>query len=254
MPDWTNNKLELKGEQVDIEDLLNRIKGYDDENNEDRIIDFKNIIAIPSDFDWEFNREISYMALKASGFKGYPIKKECIMDFPDDLRDLSSLTDVEKTFYYKCVRNIDKYGLPDIWCWLTHNWGTTKNSFDSCFDENNNNIIYFNTAWNEVIGLMVALSIMFPNVELLYTFTDYRAGLAAGVIKIKGGKILEENIFAEGSKEAYDVYFDFYPEEKEEYALYNFPDLKQFYFLWQNIFGVKELDEDDKGELIDPDL
>ncbi len=254
MADWTNNKLELNGKQKDIQDLLNRIEGYDEENQEDRIIDFKNIIAIPDDFVCEFNREISYIALKASGFKGYPFKNDWFDKFPDDLKDPSELSRDERILFDKYLNNIVKYGFPDIWCWLTNNWGTTKNSFDSCFDESNPSIIYFNTAWNEVTELMVALSKMFPNVELLYTFTDYRAGLAAGVIKIKGGKILEENIFKEGSKEAFDIYFDFYPEEKEEYALCNFQDSKQYYFLWQNIYGVKELDEDDKGELIDPDL
>ncbi|MBE2228987.1 MAG: hypothetical protein IAE93_16650 [Ignavibacteria bacterium] len=254
MADWVYNKLEIKGNQEDVQEVLDRIKGYDEEEQEDLTIDFNNILPIPVYLDRKFDREISLMASKARGLDGYPYIKGCTMDFPDDLRDPSKLSKDEKILFDKYLRNISKCGVPDIWCWINHNWGTSKNAFDSCIDEINPNVVYFNTAWNAVTDLMVALSKLFQGVELLYTFTDYRAGQAAGVFEIKHGEITKEQFYEENSKEAYDIYFVFCPDEKIEYALYNFPNLKQTYFLWQNIYGVKALGEDYKGELFDPFL
>ncbi len=121
----------------------------------------------------------------------------------------------------KCVElgrqglaNIAQHDAPTWYEWSRKHWGTKWNA---CHSEQTDNAITFETAWNGVTALMVALSKKFPNVSFEYSYADENTAYNCGKYKIAAGRIISEVLPDGGSKEAYELYFELHPEDRKYY-------------------------------------
>lgn len=96
------------------------------------------------------------------------------------------------------------------------NWGTKWNSY-SCKSEEGN-VFTFETAWSGVPLIVEAISKRFPEIYFVYKYADEDTGSNTGVYSLKNG-ILSETHFEDCSIEAYDLYFELNPKDKENYKL-----------------------------------
>jgi len=101
------------------------------------------------------------------------------------------------------------------------NWGTKWNAYSSPDDRDNENNIYFQTAWSNVYNLIYILSTMFPDVSFKYTYADEDCGCNVGYYEIRNGVIKSKVEHENNSLEAWDVYFDLHPEARNDFELVN---------------------------------
>jgi len=223
MPNWCSNKIILHGDKKEIKELYTKIKSGKE------LFDFNKIIPMPACLNIRVPEHVIDLAKQTSP-------------------DISQLSTSDIAMYKQCVRNIKSTGYAYWNDWRLDKWGTCWNAANS---EIKAEIIIFQTAWDEPIPIVKQLSKTFPSILIdwyyLHEFEDYvyEHILFGGETIRKIENMPYDHYWAK-------VYFDFSPDEKEDFVLCNFPDSTQFYFRWQNIYGVKELDEDDKGELYTP--
>lgn len=93
--------------------------------------------------------------------------------------------------------------------WARNNWGTKWDAYGQDDSRNNENTIYFMTAWNGVPALIQKIAWIFPNVTLEYSFADEDLGSNNnGIFKFKENEILEKIQHENDSKEAYEIAFE----------------------------------------------
>jgi len=225
MANFYYNKIILHGDDKEIKKLFNMV-----ESNNNRF-DFDKIIPMPD-----------CLSIKVS---------ENIVDLVKETNpNVSKLSTHDKALYNQCFQNLKDTGYAYWNDWRLDKWGTSWNAVDA---EINENTIIFQTASGEPTPVIENLSKTFPSILLdwyyLFEVEDhvYEHILFGGETIRKIENMPYDYYWA-------NIYFDFFPGEKEEFALYIFPDSREFYFRWQNVFGVKELDEDEKGELFVPFL
>ena len=110
--------------------------------------------------------------------------------------------------------NILNYGATDWYDWSIQNWGTKWNAHETEIDDN---VIWFNTAWSPVPELIEKLSSMFPENTFEYDFSEEQICVLCGEFEFENGDCTREIIFEEGSKEAYEKGFEFWPGTKKYY-------------------------------------
>lgn len=103
--------------------------------------------------------------------------------------------------------------------WHYENWGTKWNSYDNYDKRDSYDIIYFKTAWSNVLNLIKLLSIDFPNIELEYSFFDEDFGANVGFYKLKNGEVLDINTPEHFTKAAYDLALDIANAKPEDFRL-----------------------------------
>lgn len=125
---------------------------------------------------------------------------ECNIDF-------NNITPMPKWVFNENLTSKDeeKYGKENCWYeWNRKNWGTKWNAYKSNL-EDENNIVRFSTAWNNVSDLMRKLGFIFPNVEFEYAWADEDFGYNVGYIIFKDTQLIKEFYPVGGTKEAYDL-------------------------------------------------
>ena len=128
--------------------------------------------------------------------------------------DFNKITPTPKWVYQGDISFVEeeKYGKENCWYeWNRTNWGTKWNAWDT---KANDNIIEFTTAWYGVPKLMSKLGLIFPKVEFKYQYADKNMGYNVGDYIFKDTEIKKE-IIANGSKEAYELYFDLWGNREE---------------------------------------
>jgi hypothetical protein len=109
---------------------------------------------------------------------------------------------------------------PNWWMtWNRLNWGTKWNSY--CNSEQDYGIYIFETAWSGVPMLILEMSKQNPEIEFEYTYADEDSGYNVGKFIFKNGETLQMYKPNGGSKDAYDIYFELNPEDKQNYHLVN---------------------------------
>lgn len=96
------------------------------------------------------------------------------------------------------------YGYVDWYDWSRDHWGTKWNACDCYISDDE---IEFNTAWSNVVELIVELSIQHPDYEFYYEYADEDTGCQVGYIRVKGGEFIESVAYDNCSKEAYEQAF-----------------------------------------------
>jgi hypothetical protein len=102
--------------------------------------------------------------------------------------------------------NVRLYGHQDWYSWSTSNWGTKWNAYDT--NDNEDDGIYFQTAWSNPYPVMEALSRKYPDVVFHVRFADEDFGNNVGEYSLQNGNVISENVPEGGSEEAYEMAAD----------------------------------------------
>lgn len=194
MPNHITNKLHFEGEEQDILEVRNYIKGEE----EGQYIDFMKIATPPN---YIFMGSVDHTLQEI---------------FQSDKTSMSFMAET------------------DTWSsWCPRYWGTKWNAYglDDFDDKNTENTLYFKTAWSGVPRLIALLGNRFPKVTFFYEFADEDFGHNCGFMKITGGndhgwRNYEYKKLDGGSKEAFDLASQLL-EVESEYGKYYWDDDNQ---------------------------
>lgn len=101
--------------------------------------------------------------------------------------------------------NMVNYGAPTWYEWSIENWGSKWNAYDCVEVEPESRYLQFTTAWSCVEPVIAELSKRFPEVPISYGWADESIGRNVGSIVLFGGKIIDEYLPPEDSKEAFEL-------------------------------------------------
>lgn len=211
MPNYITNRVDLRGTQESINDLINSLESDDSQ------IDFNKIIPMPESLNVEAgSMEDQSIAVYMYKEKGDDSKLRKIFGYPwvaqAGIKSLDELCDyfikknpdiIKKGKIY--IENFAKYGATTWYDWCCDNWGTKWNACEPWVDLK---AFGFQTAWSNVTDLMVRVSEKFPDVEMQYQWADEDFGCNVGRITIKNGRIIAKNIPKDGSDAAYELATD----------------------------------------------
>lgn len=169
MPNHITNKLTIVGHPRDVEDVFDFIKiDYDASHPNESgagTIDFNKITPMPA---WVYGSKSDIIGITADDEQTYGAEN-CVLG------------------------------------WSRINWGTKWNAYGQPSMRNNENTIYFETAWNGVPSLMQKIAWMFPDVTVEYGHASEDFGANVAAHKFKGTDVLMQYIPSNGSKEAYEL-------------------------------------------------
>jgi Ferredoxin-like domain in Api92-like protein len=183
MPNWVTNILTFEGEQNQIDQLLQKIKGEPFEDGSENPISFNSIIPMPAEL------EGTVSPMKIISQKEYDAQEKRIAN--------GQLTDMENSF--RISRGLtkelsDKYkkefGADNWYDWHCKNWGTKWNACHATIEENK---ITFDTAWATPYPVIEKISEMFPEITITLKYADEDFGHNCGVLIFEGGEVVEED-------------------------------------------------------------
>lgn len=254
MPNWVKNRLIIRGPQY--KDVIHQITTFDNEEHK-VVLDFNKIIPMPESIKNmetstrvpqyiglflnsikntnEFKKYISVIVLNGGNYIG--MNEE---EYRKRLQDITQEKDWKGNKKFEneqavldygrmALDNILNYGVADWYDWSIENWGTKWNAHETEIEDN---VIWFDTAWSPVPDLMLKLSSLFPENYFEYDFSDERICDLCGEFEFENGDCTKEMIFDEGSKEAYEKGFEFWPDSKR---YYKFDKKKNTYCYIENI-------------------
>ena len=243
MPNWVSNRLTIEGENA--EKIMQELMTKDEESGE-LALDFNKIIPMPKSLQLSKGNvtnmcvSLYLTAINPSIYhyghakdKAFiqrfigileKIKKHC--DSPPSFNlskekikqyeklVFSTTDENDKLFTRKtaiahgklAINNVLKYGHMDWYDWSIANWGTKWNAVRTSIDGAE---VCFDTAWSDVSRLIYKLSKKYPDNTFHYSFAEEQAGYYTGEFSYTNGHE-EGDYFPEYSKEAYELYFDFW--------------------------------------------
>lgn len=116
----------------------------------------------------------------------------------------------------KYVNNFKQYQHTTWYGWCCEHWGTKWNSYGYKEDcpKFENNIIYFETAWNPPKPVIDKLAKMFPDVTIEHSWADEDSGYNTGKTTYTKGKKINFAI-KDNTKESYELYAKLWNEDLE---------------------------------------
>jgi hypothetical protein len=247
MPNHIQNKLQVLGNNDEVQKVLTHIKGKDNDGKEIQI-DFDKIKPIPKGMNVETHLGVEMWAkictgqidfaylfsqMKQStselfksgdfGILASRMEANTAMEHLTGRRagNVKDLSDSDFESFIQCLKNYREYGNISWYDWCIKNWGTKWNAYDQNDKRNTTDAIYFKTAWSSPIGLISELSKMFPLVKICLTYADEDSGSNAGIITFENGKAIEVNQPESQSIEGYTIYFELHPGRKKDFKLVN---------------------------------
>ena len=186
-----------------------------DEEGYIRHIDFDKIIPRPKSLDITSGSSTSNGIAILKWREGDPTEINRIMGYqwatefsgPEELinhmleKGTANLKEAQKA-----LDNVRLYGHKDWYSWSTSNWGTKWNAYDT--NDNEDDGIYFQTAWSNPYPVMEALSRKYPDVVFHVRFADEDFGNNVGEYSLQNGNVISENVPEGGSEEAYEMAAD----------------------------------------------
>lgn len=243
MPNHVRNRLILKGDQSQINEIAERYKLDDDIVGS---LDFNKIIPMPKElditsgsdettciplylkavcpitppidnldiekFDTETYKAVLERLQVNDFFNNYEISK--IMERNLDIDNIQDLLDKGR----KYVDNVRKYGYTTWYDWRIANWGSKWNAYH-CEPFANNTFVW-ETAWSNVTPIIEKLSAMYPDITFEYAWADEDFGSNVGKEIIRCGKIEDMDIPSGGTKEAFEMAAEIREESCAEYGYY----------------------------------
>lgn len=153
-----------------------------------------DVIGLPDGFNFEINEAFDVFP----DFEKVIPPPDC-----DEYKDLPSQEVARKS--------------PNWWyTWNIENWGTKWSGYS--FEKISDNVFTFNTAWNSCPLIIEKISKEFPEIEIIYEYSDEDFGYNVGEMLFKNGCVYE-NIPEVGSLEAYEIGFKVRPDYKKYYKL-----------------------------------
>lgn len=232
MPNHIQNKLQFLGETIEIEKLMNHIK------SEEMPIDFNKIVEMPKELDISIHSGIETWIKICNGHYDFKLlfkenKSNDIQSITERMStsiafdtllgergcDVGTFSDEEYNTFIQGMNNYRKHGFYSWYEWAIENWGTKWNAYSQPDKRNTENTIYFQTAWSSPKDLIKLLSSQFPNVEINLTYADEDSGSNTGIFNFLNGEIVNSVMPESCSLQAYDIYFDLHPNDRENYQL-----------------------------------
>lgn len=245
MPNHIQNRLQVIGDNQEVQKILSHIAGKTDDGKKVQI-DFNKIKPSPQGMDVETHLGVEMWAKIVTGqidfaclfiqmekspvemFKGGDygtlsnrMAANTAMEHLTGKRNgtVKDLSETDFNSFVQCLKNYRENGSINWYDWNRKNWGTKWNAYDQNDKRNTADTIYFQTAWSSPIALMQELSKMFPLVKISLAYADEDSGSNAGKILFENGEAIEVNQPEGQSTEAYDIYFELHPDSKENYKL-----------------------------------
>lgn len=150
---------------------------------------------------------------------------ETYLDFNKVIKmptELANTTEGSTTPNEVFKRNYAKYGYRSWYDWAIVNWGTKWNSFNvtnnigfelrngSCLNE-----CYFETAWNPSKPVIKKIAEQNPDLIIEFEFADEDSGYQTGRQRYENGKLVEDIVYDNCSKEAFELYFELWGGEDD---------------------------------------
>lgn len=145
-------------------------------------------------------------------------------DLPEGSIDFNKVIPEPSNCYHGDLSDEDRKKYKCNWYdFHLKNWGTKWNSYGYDYFKGKswpkfsdimiNAVSYwqrtrFQTAWTVPVPIYKKLSEMFPDVGITVMYADEDTGNDCGIITFKNGEVAFDTPFEDGSKEAYDLYFD----------------------------------------------
>jgi len=185
MPNWVQNKLFLRGEEKEVERLLQSLKGEHQRFDFNKVIPMPESLNITSGSVEKFSHEVySYQVLGIqSDYLKRRYENHCttagnisIERYIDYLVE-SKQVDLElgKTAY----DNLQQYGYMDWYDFCCTEWGCKWNASDVEIEGNG---ICFTTPWSAPIPVIEKLSEMFPTLTIRHIWSDEDMGANCGEV------------------------------------------------------------------------
>ncbi|GAA4825481.1 hypothetical protein [Algivirga pacifica] len=210
MPNNITNRLEIKGTDDQLSEVLEAING------EQGIIDFNKIIRMPESL---FIDEESYsMNIQDVLFGNDQLSLKLI------LVTQRVLTDMDEQSRKKYVEialtrqsNQEKYGHASWYEWSKEHWGTKWNAYNQYLVDGQDNAIYFETAWISPYKVIAQLSKMYPEVEFEVKYVDECPGEYSGIYAYKNGEEVKQIDLRGKEEESYELFFEIHPNCRKDY-------------------------------------
>lgn len=243
MPNWVNNIITFEGNEEDINNVLEFVKGVN-------CFDFNKIVPMPkslhitegSDKDESIlyylariNRKEAAAIIESfkekTRFLYNDICNEFYKSTPEELLKKTSsfnirISDDEKKLgiddAFKLgatyVDNFKKYGSTTWYDWCCRNWGTKWNACDPYVEhkEKGKAIAEFDTAWSAPVPIMCIIAKKYPDVKITLNYADEDIGYNCGNMEFYQNEVItrEFQSFDEAYKFACDIWG--YEDEEEE--------------------------------------
>lgn len=177
MPNWTMISVRFDGNENEINNMLEFIKGEDG-----IIFDFNKIIPMPKSL------EITEGSEADRAMTCYEAEKSQ----EEEIKNRYHLTDQEFQRYKELGKiysdNEKKYGYRSWYGWRNANWNTKWNACDASYT---NGVLYFETAWDFPTPVMKKLSEMYPDITMIFE-VEYEGEDGIERFSLKNGKRMEE--------------------------------------------------------------
>lgn len=216
MPNHIQNRLEIIGEEIQVQNVRSFLKG-----DEDSQIDFNKIIPMPESMHGEINSRVETAAKYALKFSvsDNPLLAMLESSNRNNMESPLSFNDEDWNHFILCLQNARNHGFIYWYDWSVANWGTKWNAYQTPDERDNTNTVYFQTAWSCAEKVILKLSALFPDLRFKLSYADEDSGCNVGTRTYQAGKTILFSSIANQSKEAYELYFELHPGSKEDYKL-----------------------------------
>lgn len=119
------------------------------------------------------------------------------------------------------IQSMKKYGYADSTDWAYDNWGCSRNSYDvdiTISPKEGKADIAFCTAWCACQPLIEAFAEKYPDFDIRYDYAEEDMANQTGYAEYSKGSVVDRMEYDNGSKEAYEKYFEIWgltPEESD---------------------------------------
>jgi hypothetical protein len=214
MPNHIRNRIELEGKQEDIKKFFAKYSTKEEDGSV-RLPDFKKVIPRPESLD---------ITSGSDGMLGQQIiegRTDGIITW-DEARKRFYKNPIEKRLEIielgiKYIKNKLEHGHTTWYDWSCEHWGTKWNSYNHSSGES---YCEFDTAWSSVPLILEAMSKEFPELRMLYKWSDEDIGYNCGTALYENGLSFED-VPKDGSLKAYALAFELRPGLEEEFKLVN---------------------------------
>lgn len=218
MPNHITNQITFGSDSASLAAFQKMLRDMRMEGQPLGSIDFNKLLPMPKELNMESGTQTERGLELVQGYHDmlYKLERQKVLMSPEShaerLRQCEGLyrkkrmADPETwALGEQAYRNLQRFGSPTWYEWCNQNWGTKWNAYDCRQLREDSNTMVFFTAWSAVPRIVELLSKEYPEQTITYRWADEDIGHNVGESTLKGGKVVDSNIPADGSREAYEM-------------------------------------------------